>query len=140
MAAKKEAVKKKAPEWFYYVSIMAAFLFTLYISIYATLHFDSIRYMNVVVVFMFITAISFFLISGVYFRTEKMGYHILAPVLFFIGMASLIVYGYKAVDASNIVRYSIIYTIIVVGISLFILLPKKRLAEQKAAADKKAGK
>ena len=137
MAEKKEAVKKKAPEWFYYVSILAAFLFTLYISIYSTIHFDSIRYMNIVVVFMFITAISFFLISAVYFRTEKMGYHILAPVLFFVGMASLIIYGYKAVDASNIVRYSIIYTIVVVGISLFILLPKKKFAAQKAATDKK---
>lgn len=140
MAAKKEAVKKNTPEWFYYVSILAAFLFTLYISIYATLHFESIRYMNIVVVFMFITAISFFLISAVYFRTEKMGYHTLAPVLFFTGMASLIVYGYKAVDASNIVRYSIIYTIVVVGISLFILLPKKKFPAQKATTDKNTGR
>lgn len=140
MTAKKEAAKKKVPEWFYYVSILAAFLFTLYISIYSTLHFESIRYMNIVVVFMFITAISFFLISAVYFHTEKMGYHILAPALFFVGMASLIVYGYKAVDASNMVRYSIIYTIVVVGISLFTLLPKKNFAAKKAASDKKAGR
>src|SRR3989344_6922178 len=114
------------PEWFYYVSVLAAFLFTMYLSIYSTIHFESIRYMNIVVVFLFITIVSFFLISGVYFHTEKMGYHVLAPVLFFAGMVSLVVYAYKAVDASGIVRYSIIYTIFVVGISLFALLPKKK--------------
>lgn len=126
MVNKKE-VKVEQPKWFYYISILAAFLFTMYISIYSTIHFESIRYMNVVVVFLFITIVSFFIISGVHFHMEKMGYHILAPVLFFIGMVSLIVYAYKAVDASGIVRYSIIYTIIVVGISLFILLPKKKV-------------
>lgn len=125
MAVKKEAKIAKAPEWFYYISILAAFFFTMYISIYSTIHFESIKYMNIVVVFLFITAVSFFLLSGVYFHTEKMGYHTLAPILFFTGMVSLIFYAFKAVDATNIVRYSIIYTIIVVGISLFILLPKK---------------
>ncbi|MBI2647592.1 hypothetical protein HYW99_03885 [Candidatus Woesearchaeota archaeon] len=124
MDNKKEVVRR-TPDWFYYVSILAAFIFTLYISIYSTLHFESIKYMNIVVVFLFITSVSFFIISAVYFHTEKMGYHTLAPILFFSGMVSLIVYAYKAVDASNIVRYSIMYTIIVVGISLFILLPKK---------------
>jgi hypothetical protein len=119
------------PEWFYYVSVLAAFLFTMYLSVYSTIHFESIRYMNIVVVFLFITIVSFFLISGVYFHTEKVGYHALAPILFFTGMLSLIVYAYKAVDASDIVRYSIIYTIIVVGISLFILLPKKKISIKK---------
>lgn len=121
----KKEVKGGNPRWFYLVSILAAFFFTIYISIYSTIHFESIKYMNIVVVFLFITTISFFLISGVYFHTEKMGYHTLAPVLFFTGMVSLVVYAFKAVDASNIVRYSIIYTIIVVGISLFIVLPQK---------------
>ncbi len=121
----KKEVKRGVPQWFYFVSILAAFFFTMYISIYSTIHFESIKYMNVVVVFLFITTISFFLISGVYFHTEKMGYHTLAPILFFTGMVSLVVYAFKAVDASNIVRYSIIYTIIVVGISLFIVLPQK---------------
>ena len=125
MADKKE-VKIEAPQWFYYISILMAFFFTFYISIYSAIHFENIRYMNIVVVFLFITTISFFIISGVYFRTEKMGYHLLAPVLFFAGIASLVVYAYKAVDSSGIVRYSIIYAIAVVGISLFILLPKKR--------------
>ena len=126
MAVKKEVRVIKVPEWFYYISILAAFLFTMYISIYSTIHFESIRYMNIVVVFLFITTVSFFLLSGVYFHTEKMGYHTLAPILFFIGMVSLIFYAYRAVDATDIVRYSIIYTIIVVGISLFILFPKKK--------------
>ena len=121
----KKEVKRGNPQWFYFVSILAAFFFTMYISIYSTIHFENIKYMNVVVVFLFITTISFFLISGVYFHTEKMGYHTLAPILFFTGMVSLVVYAFKAVDASNIVRYSIIYTIIVVGISLFIVLPQK---------------
>jgi len=125
--ADKKGVKAGIPQWFYYISIIAAYLFTMYMSIYSTLHFESIKYMNIVVVFLFITSISFFLISGVYFHTEKMGYHTLAPVLFFGGMVSLIVYAYKAVDASDLVRYSIIYTIVVIGISLFILLPKKEL-------------
>lgn len=88
--------------------------------------------MNIVIVFLFITFVSFFLISAVYFQTEKIGYHVLAPVLFFGGMSGLIIYAYKAVDASNIVRYSIIYTIIVVGISLFIIIPKKKPNEKLA--------
>jgi len=127
MATKKEVVSRK-PVWFYYVSVLAAFMFTMYISIYSTIHFDNIRYMNIVVVFLFIAIISFFIISGAYFHTENMGYHLLAPILFFAGTVSLVVYAYKAVDASNVVRYSIIYTIIVVGISLFILMPKKEFS------------
>jgi len=128
MANKKEeiAAADRLPHWFYYVSVISAFLFTMFISIYSAIHFENIRYMNVMFVFLFISTISFFLISGVYFHTEKMGYHVLPPVLFFSGLVSLVVYAYKAVDASNIVRYSIIYTIIVIGISLFILLPKKK--------------
>ena len=125
MIIKKE-LKRYVPVWFYYISILAAFLFTIYISIYSAIHFESMRYMNIVVVFLFITTVSFFLISAVYFHTEKIGYHTLASILFFAGMVSLVVYAYKAVDASDIVRYSIIYTIIVAGISLFILLPKKQ--------------
>ena len=127
MAFKKEVKVNRTPQWFYQVSILAAFLFTMYISIYSTIHFENIRYMNIVVVFLFITIVSFFITAGVHFHTEKMGYHILAPILYFTGMSSLIIYAYKAADASNIVRYSIIYTIIVVGISLFVLLPKKKL-------------
>lgn len=139
MSSKKE-VKIDAPQWFYYISISAAVLFTIYISIYSTIHFESIRYMNIVVVFMFITIASFFIVSGVYFKTEKLGYHALAPVLFFAGMAGLVVYAYKAADATGIVRYSIIYTIIVIGLSLFILLPKKKFASEKSGPQQKIQK
>ncbi len=126
MNLKREGGLAGIPQWFYYVSIVAAFLFTMYISIYAAIHFESIRYMNIVVIFLFITIAFFFLISAVYFHSEKMGYHTLSSSLYFFGMVSLLVYAYKAVDATNIVRYSIIYTIVVAGISLFILLPKKK--------------
>ena len=118
--------KEKVPEWFYYVSILVAFLFTMYISVYAAIHFESIKYMNTVVVFFFMTMAMFFMISAVYFKTEKLGYHILAPILFFAGIVGLILYAFKAVDASSIVRYSIIYTIIVSGISVFFLLQKDK--------------
>ena len=69
-----------------------------------------------------------------------MGYHALAPLIFFAGIVSLVVYAYKAADASDIVRYSIIYTIIVIGISLFVLLPKKKLALKKTATKEKEAK
>ena len=118
--------KKGNPEWFYYASILIAFLFTMYISIYATIHFENIKYMNLMVVFFFLTITMFFLITAVYFKTEKMGYHVLAPLIFLAGVAYLIVYAYNAVDASNIVRYSIIYTIIIVGLSLFVIISKKQ--------------
>lgn len=139
MVDKKEVKIVKTPEWFYYISILTAFLFTIYISIYSAIHFENIRYMNITVIFLFITITSFFLISWVYFHTEKMGYHLLAPIIFFAGLVSLIFYAYKAVDASNIVRYSIIYTIIVAGISLFILLPKKKFTAKKPVL-KQSGK
>lgn len=143
MAGKKETISVKplkSPEWFYYVSILAAFFFTMYISIYASIHFESIKYMNIVVVFTFITITSFFIISGVYFHIEKIGYHALASVVFFGGMLSLIVYAFKAVDASDIVRYSIMYTIIVVGISVFVLLPRKNNKPSQAKAGRQAPK
>ena len=114
--------KKEAPQWFYYSSILIAFLFTMYISIYATIHFENIKYMNLVVVFFFLIITMFFFISAVYLQTENMGYHIAAPVIFLAGVVLLIIYAYGAVDASNIVKYSIIYTIVIVGISLFVLI------------------
>ena len=122
------------PVWFYYISVAIAFLFTMYISVYAAIHFESIKYMNIFVVFLFLAMTMFFLITAVYFKTERLGYHALAPVLFFAGIVGLIFYAYNAVDASSIVRYSIIYTITVVGISLVILLKKEKkefIVEQK---------
>ncbi len=138
MATKKEAFPADSASntaWFYYASILIAFMFTIYISIYAAIHFEDIRFMNLALVFLFFTIISFFLISAVYFHTEKMGYHKLAPALFFAGVVSLILYAYAATDASNIVRYSIIYTIIVVAVSVFILLFKQK-KDQNAALRK----
>ncbi|MBI2541171.1 hypothetical protein HYV80_00480 [Candidatus Woesearchaeota archaeon] len=133
MPLKKEA-KAAAPKWFYYISILAAFLFTIYMSIYSAIHFEDIKYMNLVVIFLFISLVSFFLISAVYFHTEKKGYHSLAPILFFVGIVALLAYAYKAVDATNMVRYSIIYAISVVGISLFTLLPRRKVMVKKSNA------
>src|SRR3989344_1543485 len=105
MASKKEVKVANAPQWFYYASILAAFLFMMYISVYATIHFDDIKYMNYVVVFMFLSIVSFFLISFVYFFTERIGYHAIAPLLFLMGVVGIIFYAFKASDASDIVRY-----------------------------------
>lgn len=135
MPAKKEE-KIAAPQWFYYISVSAALLFTIYISIYSAIHFEDIKYMNIVVVFLSVTLVSFFLISAVYFQSEKMNYHVISPIIFFAGIISLVVYAYKATDATSIVRYSIIYTIIVAGLSLFILLPKKKLAKKTTEGGK----
>ncbi|MBI2655155.1 hypothetical protein HYX06_01900 [Candidatus Woesearchaeota archaeon] len=126
MPVKKEGLAGNTAPWFYYTSILVSFLFTMYVSVYSAIHFEDIRFMNLVLIFFFFTIISFFLISAVYFHTEKMGYHALAPVLFFAGVVGLIFYAYTANDASNIVRYSIMYTIAVAGISIFILLPRKK--------------
>lgn len=126
MPVKKEGLVENNMQWFYYTSILVSFLFTMYISVYSAIHFEDIRFMNLVLIFFFFTIISFFLISAVYFHTEKMGYHRLAPILFFAGVVGLIAYAYTANDASNIVRYSIIYTIFVAGISLFILLSRQK--------------
>lgn len=131
MALKKEDFPENTAVWFYYASILIAFLFTIYISIYSVIHFEDIRFMNLALVFFFFTITSFFLISAVYFQTEKLGYHRIAAILFFGGMIFLILYAYGANDASNIVKYSIIYTIIVVGISIFILLIKQKNSKIK---------
>ena len=125
MPLKKEGLLDNNVQWFYYASILISFLFTIYISIYSAIHFEDIRFMNIALVFFFFTIVSFFLISAVYFHTERMGYHKLAPILFFAGVVGLILYAYTATDASSIVRYSISYTIVVAGISLFVLLSRK---------------
>ncbi len=130
MALKKEVAPKAASsgksEWFYYTSIFSSFIFTIYISIYAAIHFEEIRYMNLALIFLFFTLTVFFLISWVHFYTEKMGFHIVSPLLFLAGIVYLIFYAYTAVDASDIVRYSIMYTIIVSGFSLFVLLSRNK--------------
>src|SRR3989338_1820316 len=135
MALKKEAAPKaassgKSIEWFYYIAIFSSFIFTIYISIYAAIHFEDIKYMNLALIFLFFTLTVFFLISWVHFYTEKMGFHIISPLLFLAGIVYLIFYAYTAVDASDIVRYSIMYTIVVSGFSLFVLLSRKKAPNQ----------
>ncbi len=109
------------PAWFYIASIFAAFLFTVYISIFATLHFESVEFMNITIIFLFIAMVSYFLVSAIYFISEKKKWHAIAPILFFIGIVSIMVYAFKAVDTSDLVRFSIIYTIIVAAISSYVL-------------------
>jgi len=118
--------KKEVPEWFYISSIFGSFIFTAIIAIFTTIHFDDIGNLNLFIVFMFITFVSFFLISAVYFISEKMKWHHIAPILFFIGIVSLMLYAFKAVDASDLTRYSIIYTIIVSAISVYVLVIKRK--------------
>ena len=113
------------PMWFYISSIFAAFMFTLYISIFATLHFESIEYMNITIVFLFIAMVSYFLITAIFFISEKRRWHGVVSMLFFAGLAAVMVYAFKAVDTSNLVRYSIIYTIIVAAISCYVLAVRK---------------
>lgn len=113
------------PLWFYICSIFSAFLFTVYISIYATIYFESIEYMNITIVFLFIAMISYFLISGIFFISEKKLGHSLASFLFFIGIVLVMVYAFKAVDTSNLVKFSIFYSIIVAAISCYVITVRK---------------
>ncbi len=109
------------PMWFYVSSIFAAFMFTLYLSIFAAIHFESISYMNITLVFLFISMVSYFLISSIFFISEKRKWHGAISLLFFIGLVAIMVYAFKAVDTSDLVRFSIIYTIIVAAISCYVL-------------------
>ena len=117
----KKTTTNAVPTWFYMASIFAVFLFNVYISIYATIHFESIAYMNMTIVFLFITIVSYFLISAIFFISEKKKWHAIGPMLFFIGIVSIMIYAFKAVDTSNLVRFSIIYTIIVAAVSVYVL-------------------
>ena len=126
VANKKFLSENETPIWFYIASIFGAYLFTVYISIYAALHFESIEYMNITIVFLFISIVSFFLVSALYFIYEKRTKHSIAPILFFAGIVSIMIYAFKAVDTSNLVRFSIIYTIIVAALSTYILAIKRR--------------
>ena len=117
-----EKSDKHVPMWFYITSVFAAFLFTIYISIFATIHFESIEYMNITIVFLFIAMVSFFLISTVFFVSEKKSLHWMPAFLFFAGVSTIMVYAFKAVDTSNLVRFSIIYTIIVAAVSTYVIV------------------
>jgi hypothetical protein len=113
--------KNVTPTWFYIASLFAVYLFTIYISIYAAIHFENIEYMNMTVVFLFITMVSYFLISAIYFTSEKKIGHSTASTLFFVGLVAVMVYAFKAADTSNLVRFAVIYAIIVAGISTYVL-------------------
>jgi len=130
---KSEPVKKtfhfesnvKLPLWFYIGSVFAAYLFTIYISIFAALHFDNIEYMKITIIFIFVSMVLFFLISAVYFAFEKKSVHYSIPVLFFLGVTAIMIYAFKAVDASDLVKYSIMYTIIVTAISMYVFVVRR---------------
>ena len=117
--------KIQEPTRFYMASIFAAYLFTIYISIFATLHFEDIEFMNITMVFLFISMVSFFLISMIYFISEKKKLHAAAPAVFFVGIVAIMIYAFKAVDTSDLVRFSIIYTIIVAAVSAYVLTIKR---------------
>ena len=119
------ATSSSKPVWFYISSIFAAFLFTAYISIFATIHFESIEYMNITIVFFFISIVSYFLITALFFISEKKKWHSAASLSFFIGIVAIMVYAFKAIDTSNLVRFSIIYTIIVAAASSYVLAIRK---------------
>lgn len=114
----------KLPAWFYIGSIFAAYLFTAYISIFAALHFEDMRLMNVTIMFFFISMVSFFVVSGSYFISERKKSHYVYPALFFLGIVAIMIYAFKAIDTSNLVRYSIMYTIIVAAVSVYMLIVK----------------
>ena len=125
-AEDKPQSKKPIPVWFYIVSVFAAFMFTIYISIFATIHFESIEYMNMTIVFLFIAMVSYFLISTVFFVSEEVGMHWVPAFIFFAGVSTIMVYAFKAVDTSNLVRFSIIYTIIVAAVSTYVLAVRRK--------------
>ena len=127
MAKKEAKLTSNVPKWFYISSIFAVFLFTAVMAVFTTIYFNDLGNMNVFIVFIFIAMVSFFLISAVYFISEKMRWHYVAPIFFFIGIAALMIYAFKAVDASELVRYSIIYTIIVTAVSVYALVIKRKL-------------
>jgi len=120
-----EPSRSAKPMWFYISSIFAAFMFTLYISVFVAIHFESIAYMNLTIVFIFISMVSYFLISSIFFISEKRGWHGAVSLLFFIGLVAIMIYAFKAVDTSNLVRFSIIYAIIVAAISCYVLAVRK---------------
>ena len=122
----KRTYDNKVPTWFYMASIFAAFLFTAYISIFATIHFEDISNMNIMIVFLFLSMVSYFLISAIFFISEKKRWHAAAPILFFVGIVAIMIYAFKAINTADLVRYSIIYTIIVTAVSAYVLAIRRQ--------------
>lgn len=129
-ALSKESLTKEnapvKPLWFHISSIFAVFLFTVYISVFAAMHFNSIELMRIMIIFLFVSMACFFLISAMRFVSEKNILHSAIAILFLFGLVSIMVYAFKAADISNLVRFSIIYTIIATSISVCILAIKPK--------------
>jgi len=104
----------------------------MFISVYSTIHYGDMVYMNLMLAFIIVVMTSFFIISAVYFYSEKEIPEGRISALFFIGMFLLAIYASKAVDATNMTKYAIFYTIIVSGVCSYIILSKK-LAKKRAS-------
>ena len=117
---------------FYIFSMFLVFMFAMFISVYSTIHYGDMVYMNLMFAFIVVVMASFFIISSVYFYSEKEIPEGRISILFFIGMFFLAIYASKAVDATNMTKYGIFYTIIVSGICSYIILSKK-LVKKKAS-------
>jgi len=117
---------------FYIFSMLLAFMLAMFISVYSTIHYGDMVYMNLMLAFIIVVMTSFFIISAVYFYTEKEIPEGRISSLFFIGMFLLAVYASKAADATNMTKYAIFYTIIVSSICSYIILSKK-LAKKRAS-------
>jgi len=117
---------------FYIFSMLLAFMFAMFISVYSTIHYGDMVYMNLMLAFIIVVMTSFFIISAVYFYSEKEIPEGRISALFFIGMFLLAIYASKAVDATNMTKYAIFYTIIVSGVCSYIILSKK-LAKKRAS-------
>ena len=115
---------------FYIFSMFLAFMFAMFISVYSAIHFESMRYMNIMMSFMIMVMASFFLISTVYFFSEQQRPEGWISTSFFIGMFLIALYASKAVDATNMTKYSILYTILVSGVCGYVILSKQLMNKQ----------
>ena len=115
---------------FYIFSMFLAFMFAMFISVYSAIHFESMRYMNIMMSFMIMVMASFFLISTVYFFSEQQRPEGWISTSFFIGMFLIALYASKAVDATNMTKYSILYTILVSGVCCYAILSKQLVNKQ----------
>ena len=117
---------------FYIFSMLLAFMFAMFISVYSTIHYGDMVYMNLMFAFIVVVMTSFFLISTVYFFSEKEKHEGKIAILFFVGVFLLAIYASKAADATNMTKYGIFYTIIVSSICSYIILSKKLIKKQSS--------
>jgi len=117
---------------FYIFSMLLAFMLAIFISIYSTIHYGDMVYMNLMFGFIVVVMTSFFLISTVYFFSEKEKQEGKIAILFFVGVFLLAIYASNAADATNMTKYGIFYTIIVSSICSYIILSKKLVKKQSS--------